>query len=88
MINGGKETFTNHFESLEEAYIWLKPTDAEQIKERWHLLMFYALRDQFMKWPNSIPRVGYTDILNPEDHEIKDLYIQKVDHFDDPLPLL
>lgn len=86
MMDGGKETHLNHFETLEEAYRWMKPTDNELIEERWHLMMFWALRDELQRFPNSSPRVGYTDILNPEDHQIKDLYIQRVEHFDDPLP--
>jgi hypothetical protein len=88
MIDGGKEIHTAHFEAIEDAYKWMKPSENEMIYERWHLKMLWALREEIERWPTSVPRVGYTDPMNPEVELVKDLYIQKVQHFDDPLPLL
>ncbi len=77
-----------HFESITDAYKWLIPSQEVQERERWHIRLLWSVIEDFKVYENTIEDVGHNEPRNPEQTPPARLYIQKVMHMDEPLPIL
>ena len=84
LINGGETTELTHYKEIRDAYVWTKPSDQEAEVDHWHLKFLWAILEEFHVDPaTTLVRVGWSE---PTQVYETSVYIQKVDHYDDPLP--
>ena len=85
MYNGGEKVEFAHFQTIKKAYDWLIPTIQKQHQERWHIKVLPVIQQTF-ETEKPIPTyisIGFNELLNSDECTV---YIQLVDHYDDPLP--
>lgn len=85
--DGGVEVTYKHFDSITDAYKYFLPSVEDQKQDSWHIKLLWSVLEEFKAEPNwPMQKIGWNEVKNPEMDSIYTLYIQKVDHIDDPMP--
>jgi hypothetical protein len=87
ITDGGVKVTMEHFNTLEEAYKHFQPNIQRQENEGWHLMSLTAVREYFSVENAVYIKIGWNEVLNPEDMEkIESIYVQRVNDFNDAPP--
>jgi hypothetical protein len=85
--DGCVEVTYRHFDSITDAYKYFLPSLEDQKQDSWHIKLLWAVVEEFKTEPNwPTQKIAWNEAKNPETDVMYSLYIQKVDHTDDPLP--
>ena len=89
VTNGGSSVAYKHFTSVTEAYKYFMPTLEDQRQESWHIKLLWSVVEDFKceNTVNTSQKIGWNDVLNPEEDTFYTLYIQKVEDYQTSLPL-
>ncbi len=88
VTDGGAQVTYKHFTSITEAYKYFLPSLEDQRQDSWHIKLLWSVVEDFkcetdMK---TTQKIGWNEVLNPEETTFYSLFVQKVEHFDIPLP--
>ena len=88
VTDGGVQVKYKHFTTIAEAYRYFLPSIEDQRQESWHIKLLWSVVKDFKCETDMkiIQKIGWNDIINPEEDTCHTLYIQHVDHFEIPLP--
>jgi hypothetical protein len=83
--NNGQKVVYEHFISIREAYLSLRPSKASFEEQNWYIKALPDVLKEFIGTTDLVT-VGWTVMEGNEDKDEIFLYIQKVDEFGDDLP--
>lgn len=88
VTDGGAAVSYMHFTSITDSYKHFLPSLEDQRQDSWHIKLLWSVVEDFkcetdMK---TTQKIGWNDVKNPEEDTCYTLYIQRVDHFEIPLP--
>jgi hypothetical protein len=84
--NNGQRMEYEHFISIREAYISVRPSKARCEEESWNIKFLSDILTEFSGPTTDLVTVGWTQMVGREENDETILYIQKVDEFGDDLP--
>ena len=88
VTDGGASVAYKHFTSVTEAYKYFMPSLEDQRQESWHIKLLWSVVEGFKRETDMkmTQKIGWNEVVNPEEDTYYTLYIQKVEHFDVHLP--
>jgi hypothetical protein len=84
--NNGQKMEYEHFISIRDAYLSIRPLKAQCEYECWNIKFLSDILSEFSTPTTDLVTVGWTQMVGREEEDEVFLYIQKVDEFGDDLP--